>query len=1247
MPHHLRPGLALALSLGLTACGKPLEFSEGDLQWSVSGGSRATLEYVALGDKVLLADNTEPLLAATLLHAPDYHPESDWFPYETETGEYRVERVERAGDQTVRLTGALDFPTGAIRFDILIEAHPEPAHLTLTTSLEPEGDFTDRLVREVRLQVPLALDWRKRVGQGGDRGLDWDTRYFYEFTYGTVRIQMPPYGVPHPDRNEWRIFSVEQMSPLHFRVWRSESESTSPLVHQYGHEAAGWSSIYDKKGGLLIGYRDMPARAPKALRVEPAGQGRIHAQLHPDTRPAERIQSALLSKSLWDQEHVVDLLPFTGEAAEPQAALARIWDKEAPLSGKRPKQGMKDLKADAWPDWDEPDPPADLGPYVQGGIPLDQGILHAPDTVALFKKGRQVPVQTKPLAYWPDGSIKWLHLVFALPGDSTMEEEPPLPPETGLLHSFEVTFRNRAPETFSLHPAHADYQGPEVDAVRVTQENDEVRIDNGLVSLTLGSGEDWLKRLEAQGNLLHESSSHAPLASIDFLNIEGGYPTAKTHPVGERDDGPLHIENVDIEEAGPLRAMVRLQGTTRSAEPTQVIMRLKVFANRPWVEIDQSVVFNFSDPRKTLVRNFQLSLPFAPTSDPYTLQTATDAGLFSRTGEPNLSIRQESPLGGQMIEHTESGAMAHPFKGGQGWLHIDDGERVAAVLMRHFREEYPNALSFDADAGRLVAGFWPASAPLMDVRRYSNYPHQPQGESAGHGSGNEWVQKSFYPEDHVFVGISKSHQLAWVFPEAGTNAEVVAGINADFQSRPLIYSGPDAYRPITLPTPDYEQFPLLAQNLDPFTDFWLFHQRFWNWFGFWNHGDFQHRFRSGYGRVIDIEKLIELWQMPEEERPERLEAGYLTLDYRPQQDWAFDNGRWGWTNTEGLPGLYLQNEYFRTGRRDVFFAAEAMARYSRDVITRHDGAFAGGGTRHGVQPWSDGNHDPRSTVFAEYRFHYFLTGDSRSREVMQRLATEFYNRGTIQEPSYHSARLYGLLTWWEITGADEDRDLFQQYARELVVPEGIAIGATVAFTEDGPVRRKVDGVNSTGMFFHNFGGMHALLEYDRLTADPVVREGLLKMATTIGTRQPASDRAARAMVRNVGWLAKLYAFGATHADDPEPFLERIRQWLETEAGGFYRYQLVATNPEHWTGDTAFMTGLTPGTFFIANNLPVLISIEETEREPGQRLQSRLQQRDEKGEKNPKPRLSWQHAHDTPKLREYFGPWRPSEFSYPE
>ena len=121
---------------------------------------------------------------------------------------------------------------------------------------------------------------------------------------------------------------------------------------------------------------------------------------------------------------------------------------------------------------------------------------------------------------------------------------------------------------------------------------------------------------------------------------------------------------------------------------------------------------------------------------------------------------------------------------------------------------------------------------------------------------------------------------------------------ADFERPALVYVTPEWYRQTEVAgfyqVPDTQRFPLLERNLQAATDFYLFNQDFWGWYGMWEFGDFQHAFYGGYG-----------WISQKPENPgERLRG---ILDYFPQYGWCYDNGRWGWCNTEGLESLWLQN----------------------------------------------------------------------------------------------------------------------------------------------------------------------------------------------------------------------------------------------------------------------------------------------------------------------------------------------------
>ncbi len=75
---------------------------------------------------------------------------------------------------------------------------------------------------------------------------------------------------------------------------------------------------------------------------------------------------------------------------------------------------------------------------VTFSIPFASGRLREPERLRVWDQGVRLPMQARPLASWPDGSVKWLlvHLQPDLPGnrDKTLHfdiarqtETPPLP----------------------------------------------------------------------------------------------------------------------------------------------------------------------------------------------------------------------------------------------------------------------------------------------------------------------------------------------------------------------------------------------------------------------------------------------------------------------------------------------------------------------------------------------------------------------------------------------------------------------------------------------------------------------------------------------------------------------------------------------------------------------------------------------------------------------------------------------------
>ncbi len=1250
-----------ASAISVTESVDTIEVDTGQIRFALDTGRSATLRWVQKDGRRLVDRNETPLLSARLMESAIYDSVTDFAPGRRFIdAQYTVDRVDHTADDhrfAATMLGRLQFEDDdRLRFTIRLVARTGAGHLDVDVTLSAEGDFHDRFLHDVVLHLPLALDWRKRVAQGGDQGLQWDTRYYYEFP-GRIGI------LPHPDRNEFRYFAVEQDSPHHFRIWRAESEMTPELTHQHGIEAAGWTSVYDGSGGVLFAMRNMAEAAPKTLAVDAAGGGEARVLLYPETAPAFSPFHGQVAEQVFGRRHATTWVFYRGEHpdAKPDDVLAELWEADAPLIGQRPK-GPADLWDAELPSWTAPPAEDGKAPYVRGGIPLPRGSFQPGTPVALSGPGGVYRVQTNPLAFWPDGSVKWLHLVFALDGalDGALGDAGDAGDRAGAeaidggVETFQVTLRDGPPLDFTLRygvgQTSAAADGEVTVAVLETNDNGafgRLRLDTGPLQIELALGEQWMPSATMAGNPVWRPECGGPAAFVDFLRTSEPYRARTMHPAGKADPGPVVIESLDVEKAGPLHAVVRLQGRAMSQQPTDVILRVEAFANRPQLRLTHSAEFTRHDPRNTFLQGMGLRFPISLVPETATVTAGGQNGPVSLPADGKVVLCQHSPMHYRLVR-AEAGhpRLVETQHRAPGWMDVRDGQRGLTLALRDMWQTFPKALEYSPESGDLTAWLWPVSERLMDVRRYSNYPHLAQGESAG--ADNRWVETHYYggedaPND-PFAGTSRTHELLLEFHADDPDFETIAAIHADFQSPPLVYSGLARYRDtgVTLPLPDFDHFAAISKNLDGFSDFWLFHQRYWNWYGIWDYGDLQHRFRGGgYGWKIEPETLKAYLETPPEARGRFGKDPTLILDYYPQQDWLFDNGRWGWTNTEGLPGLYFQQEYLRTGRRDVFFMAEALARHARDVVTRQSGRFFGTGTRHGVQHWSDGNHEERQTTFAEYRLHYYLTGEGRSRDVMMKLS-DYYGDLTSSVPrrADHSGRIYGLFTRWEMTGDPASGDLIRDYLHTMIVPDGLWSYADFQLVDDqGRPTDMSEGVNTKNMFFHNFGAMHGVFEYYRATDDDALRAAIVRSARA--TLQPG-DR----LQQGSASLGLLAGFAAMYGGEDDRFRDLIlADMSDPGTGSRDAFRMVLPDPQHWTGETASLSRQSPLCWFYMVNLPVIMAAVGQEPQLHDPIWARFEEANNRQRPaEPRapfhPRPSWQDEYDAPELSEYFAPWRP-------
>jgi len=1172
------------------------------------GGLRA----MNIGGQAVMADNEQPLLAASVLESVEYDGWRDYAPGGTVEATWRPDqhRYDASDEEfSAAYTGTLDFGGGdTIDCDLLLKTRRGSPFLTARVALEePEGDFEDRFIRDIALRLPLSLDRRKRVVQGCDRGIQWNTRHFYQFHVGpTQRL------LNEPDHNIWRRFAIDQNSLTDFHAWKAESTATPALTMQRGEQAPGWMAAYDERAGLIFGYRGLAERAPKSLRVEAEGSGEARVCLWHEGLPALAVGSPQAG-SVFEQSHTIDLGVFDDEFsfAQPDVALANHWGvdglaSDPPNRNELPLDGLNPIAEES---------AEGEAPLITGGVPLPRGAVTDPANVRLQREGADVPVQTKTVGYWPDGSIMWLLLTF--------------PPESGQVTGaagdgdvlqFDVTRRDGSTEAYTLLYGGDCAAGTPAQALTATQDGDAVTIDTGPLQLEIAAtAGGWLRSATLNGR---EMLAGPAGSFVDFLRTDEIYPSMTSQPDGTLDPGAFVPETIELEEAGPLRVVVKLTGTTTAQDSPRMVLRLEAYAGRSCARIEQSVEFLHPDPRVAFVRRMGLELPLTDASG--TVTAGGQDGPVALTGGGRAGLRQHSHLGyiafsqreGEDFLRTED-ANARS----RGWLDVSGDAGGVAMVMRDMWQNFPDELTLDRGAGTLTAYFWPESAPLMDVRRYSNYPHRSQGESTP--SDTTWVPDQYYQNDPV-IGVTKSHELLIEFHEADVAPGTIDAMAGDFQRRPLVYCGADWYIDNEVvppqPKPGAPGFERMEANYANYAQFWMRHQKLWGWYGCWDYGDQQHYYKGGYGWIVPPDTLAEFLADPPEDYEEINARDVSVHDYAPGAEWAYDNGRWGWTNTEGLPGLLMQIEYLRTGDRDTFFFAEAMARHVRDVDMRHAGMWFGRGTRHGVQHWSDGNHEERQTTNSEFRYHYFLTGEARSRDFSKLLYDEIYSQRDVSIHAAHSGRMQGLLTWWLMTGSDDAASILERYVPCFIIDEGICISPNVQFPEVECASQERDR-NGGSMFFWTFGAAHGLIDYFNLTGHEGLRDAFIRLADHVMEQNP-----------DPGVMLKAVVFAARHADDPTPYREYLDAYSERDR---ILVQVVPHNPEFYGGSRGMLRGSVAGSLFAMNDELYLMSALDADPELNEDTWADIERVDaEGGSPYTPPLLSWQSAYDRPDLEEY-------------
>jgi YetA-like protein len=178
--------------------------------------------------------------------------------------------------------------------------------------------------------------------------------------------------------------------------------------------------------------------------------------------------------------------------------------------------------------WLDGKPPA-AAQSVAWGVPWPKGSVQKTDALTLkAADGTNVPLQTWPLAYWPDGSIMWSgHSISATPG---------------LAGPFQITVGATAAPAAKI-TCTQDAAGITIDT-GVTQTRILKTGSNLFESISIGG-----RRIAENGRLVLQLEDRSELATRKVLREE---------------DFESRIKTVTLEQQGPIRAVVKIEGDHKS-----------------------------------------------------------------------------------------------------------------------------------------------------------------------------------------------------------------------------------------------------------------------------------------------------------------------------------------------------------------------------------------------------------------------------------------------------------------------------------------------------------------------------------------------------------------------------------------------------------------------------------------------------------------------------------------------------------